>query len=201
MKRFSFVGMMLALLAGCQMVTVSKPLPPAQLTSADRAQLEGSWLQVTKPFARQVFTIHFECEGMARVATVEWREGKYQLHEMKLVIADERDEARRLLFLQLPDKRPAQYLFMHYKFVSEDELLLWLPRFKTFEDAVKTGRLKGKAYHHGEDDIVRISDPAALLSYIEAKGGLDKFMYRNPMVLHKVADAVSVSPRNLPKCK
>jgi len=201
MKRFPYVMLMLALLAGCQMVTVSKPPPPAQLTAPERSKFEGSWLQVTKPFTRQVYTVNFACDGEARVATVEWKDGKHRLVDMKLTVSGDLGDTQHFLFLQMPDKYAGQYVFFRYQFLSRDELVLWLPEFKTFADAVKRGKLKGRVIESGEDDIVRITDPAALLRFIEKEDGQGMFAYQHPMVLHKVADVVSVQREPLPKCK
>lgn len=204
MKKIPFFLLLLMLLAGCQRVTVSKPLPPAQLSDGERAELEGTWVSKWWAYDTEVvYTVHFVCDSMAHVAWVDWNDDSYRLHEEELIVSHGKPRAEgrmwRFFSWHHPGKYDDQYQIMRFQYQAAGEVVVWLAAFEPFQNAVESGKLKGEVFHYGEDNIVRLTDPAAVLRYIEEEDGANRFLYQDPIVLHKVAEGKIPEP--LPKCK
>jgi len=208
MKKIPFALLMLALLAGCdtEMVLMSKPLPPAQLSAEDRKLLEGSWVVVAQDSPGVVYSVHFVCDGAARVVTLFWQEdgGKFRVLEGELTVSrgKKRGKEAARTFLSMTWRlgpTTDDYNFMRFQYLGRGEAMLWDPTFEPYLDALRSGKLKGREAVEFDGHYVHISDPEALLNFLDEEGGADKFMYRVPMVLHKVGAGKVREP--LPKCK
>lgn len=174
-----------ALLSGCGSVMTAKPLPQSALTWEQREQFEGVWV-----FAHgegPAYLIAFECDGTARLGEVAWEKGRFRTRQYLMTLAQDADGGPASGFLSIQgEKRKdrAEYALVRYRFLSGDDLVVWLPVTKPFNAAIEAGRLEGKIY---DDDTEITGPPQALLGFLRDPANAALFDYENPLLFRRAA--------------
>ncbi len=182
------------LLTGCGAVFTQKPLPQATLTAEQKARFEGVWAGGSGGGA--VVALAFGCDGVVRLAGIDWRKNDFQLQRFEMTIAQGKqaaDESGYFSVRPVPQPGSARdqkkeewpgYVLVRYAFPSKTELLLWTTNPDPFVAAIKAGRLKGNTK---KDGIQLTGSPQELLDFLGDPANTALFDYEKPIVLRKVS--------------
>ncbi len=182
-----------ALLCGCDSVMTSAPLPQSALDVRQREQFEGVW--VFSHGEGTAYLVAFACDGTARLGAVSWEKGRFGTKQTLVSIALDKNGAEGSAgaamaesgFLSIQgekEKDRPEYTLVRYRFLSPDDLIVWIPLRTPFDDAIKAGRLKGKIY----DEVTEVAGPPqALLDFLRDPANPPLFDYENPLLFKKVA--------------
>lgn len=190
--RLAIAGLALALLAGCQGVVATHPLPQATLGAAAQARFAGTW--VLRVGQGAAYTVAFSCDGTAHIASTDWDGRKFQFQQGELIISRGAHSADGSGFLSLGEHRkgkPPAYAFMRYRFLSEEDVVLWAADPAPFNAAIKDKKLKGTA---DQRQVEITSAPRTLLEFLDDPANHPLFDYQNPLVLRKVAGPMNGKP-------
>lgn len=174
-----------ALLCGCASVMTAKPLPQSALTWEQREAFEGVWV-----FAHgegPAYLIAFECDGTARLGVVAWEKNRFATRQYLVTIALDRDDAPGSGFLSIQGeqrKDRVEYALVRYRFLSGNDLIVWVPVTTPFNAAIKAGRLEGKIYDEGTEVT---GPPQALLDFLRDPANPALFEYENPLLFKRAA--------------
>jgi hypothetical protein len=203
----TFLAALAALLSACGSVMTSAPLPQSALDMKQREQFEGVW--VFSHGEGPTYLVAFACDGTARLGAVAWEQGRFKTAQTLLSIALDKDGAQggpgngaqggpvesgpaesgavESGFLTIQGEKQKDwpgYTLLRYRFLSPDDLIVWVPITKPFDDAIKAGRLQGKTYR----EVTEITGPPqALLDFLRDPANPPLFDYENPLLFMKVA--------------
>ncbi len=171
----------LLLFCGCSTVTMSQPLSedPKPL---DQERFEGTWI-----VNGGALTVRFAENGIAKFASVDWKDGEFQLVRGEMIVTHGLN--RRFLSLRIEEDGQwmDSYLLLQYRFTDDGDLLVWEPSYEAFEEAINRGALQGAIRKQKYSENIAItSDPQVLLGFIDAREETGLFEYEEPNLFKRV---------------
>lgn len=171
----------LGLFGGCDTVTVSAPLSDPALPS-DRQRLEGDWR-----VDRGIVSVKFSADGIAHIAGVEWDGDRFSMMQAEMVVSEGNPDNFLSVRFREDERWTERYLIVQYRFSDSGDLVLWRPNVAEFERAVQTRLLKGEVRKESYSSEVLIDETAArMLAFLNDPQRQNLFVYREPVVLHRL---------------
>ena len=187
MKYYTKIGLILlpilvaTLLCGCSTVTITQPLTKDP-KPINQEEFEGVWI-----LEDQSIHIKFGSDGIARIATLEWKDDRFELKRGEMIVTPGKAHNFLSVRFQEDGEWESRYHFLPYKFTDQGDLVLWPPKIGEFEKAVAKQQLKGSIKKGEHSTHVTITDaPDKVLEFINAPDKMNLFKYRDPLVLHKL---------------
>ncbi|MBN1423154.1 hypothetical protein JXA88_01235 [Candidatus Fermentibacteria bacterium] len=155
-------------------VTLS-PLP-ADVQTAELERLAGMW-----QWREEVVHVTVE-DGAAIVAAVAWNGSSFVERRGELTVTQGEHRSFLCVAGYDPSLPGDQFIFAQYRLLSDDHLLVWVPRITAFESAVEQGVL-ATAEASTADRLVLDTESDALLAFLDDPLRTDVFDYENPVLL------------------
>jgi hypothetical protein len=188
MKRIAVAGLLaLALgimLSACSIVTIRHPVGEPVSDDVGK-EVEGLWSLESgedpdDPYAHYCYVKYLK-DGAFRVAQLLWEEEKFRLYEWTGLLT-KHDKA---LYLNVranetKTEAPPAYYVLRMQGGSSRIMVLWVPRFSAFADAVQSGQLAGQ---QTKDEVTITASKADLEAFLKARSAGDLFMLEVPLVL------------------
>ncbi len=178
MQRLFTALLLLVASSACDIVTLERPLgtPPSEDLSLD---VDGVW-QV----GDGVLHVKYLGNGQLSVAWVGWEDGRFELKQTAGFLSTLDGVPYVGLFLEPESpEEEAGFLFGRYARIDEESAVLFVPRFRTFAEAVESGKLSGRGKMdqvHLDGDLGRIED------FVRAAPASDLFVLEEPQLLRRV---------------
>ena len=175
-------------LVGCDSVGTRYPLS-ADPQPIDAEQFEGAWM-----VDNDVIHIHYDSQGVARMAGVEWdnETDSFKLNEAEIIVAE--GEGHNYMSVGIADDEAAEagkveeYLLVQYYFTDEPDMVIWMPISGAFVAAVESGKLKGEITKGEMSSSILLTDSGeTIIKFLDDPENDDLFEYREPMILRKIS--------------
>jgi hypothetical protein len=173
-----------ALRGGCSTVS-SKVQLGNPAFAKDAQKLAGVWMT---PDGHPFFVRHIK-DNELRVASVEWskEESRFELEETTAYFTD--DDDRRIINLVDPDsdETSPRFVFVRVIALTDEGIVIILPRVDTFAKAVADGVLPGKIEEKKFGKAVRLEATKEQLdSFVDPAKLGDQFNAESVLPLHRV---------------
>ncbi|MCU0599816.1 MAG: hypothetical protein MUE70_11245 [Desulfobacterales bacterium] len=139
--------------------------------------------------------------GDLLTASVSWKDEGFQLEKTRFILS----KCNEKNFINFPeseifDEDNSKFVFCCYSFVSDNTLIVWMPRINAFAEAIGSGQLKGNVTESEKKPVkentdttsnnklsVVIEEPSdSLCNFIKEKGVTTLFDLENPIVYKKI---------------
>lgn len=188
----------LILISGCTAVRMKQPLSPAS-TVPNKELYEGVW-QVNDGS----IILQFDSSGIGRFASVEWKEGNFELEKGQLIITH-CEFGDYLSVREEGEDSNLEYLLAECKLTDEGYLVVWTANPEFFAAAVKKRKLEGTVTRSElalgkaaiNEDVTLEGAPEKILQFLEKHATEMAFLYKEPMIfkrLSQIDQAQSVTP-------
>ncbi len=174
--RFTVLGALGLLGAGCSIVSVPRPAgdqPHALVVT----EWEGTWLNGRDPAKVKVADA---LNGGLQLTVIEEHDGKFALKTIDVSVR----ESGELLVASLRDEsRPEFYVWALLR-RSDDFVLVWIPDGAKFRELVRQGKLKGRI--DGDDVHLEVLTAENLRALTSGEYGTP-FQKDSPLIFRRVA--------------
>jgi hypothetical protein len=165
---------------GCSSVTIEQPLSEHP-TPLDKDKFEGTWL-----IEKLILDIRFASNGVARIATTDWKDDRFRLVQGEMIVTEGRKDNFISVRFEEDGAWTNQYFLLQYTFTDNGDLVLWLPNMDEFEDAIRTNTLQGVIEKQYSTSISVTNPPAGLLDFMNDPQRQNLFELREPIVLRRI---------------
>ena len=176
-------------LTGCDCVKSTQLV--GERTQEDLSkQFNGVW-----DFDASFGYVKFLQKGELRLAGVDWENNNFHVSR-SLAIITECGDKKFINFKdpEIEEGEGLEYFFMHYSFIAENQLIMWLPKSKIFQKAVSEKVLKGKMKKVDFSTVVSINEPkGSLCGFIQDKGIEEVFDLEEPIIIEKIKELNGVA--------
>jgi len=175
-------------LVGCDSVGTRYPLS-ADPQPIDVEQFEGAWMM-----ENDVIHIHYDSQGVARMAGVEWDDqaDAFKLNQAEIIVAE--GAGHNYISLGIAEDEAAEagkfdeYMLVQYYFTDEPDMVIWMPVSGAFAEAVESGKLKGEITKGEMSTSVLLTDSGeTIIKFLDDPENDDLFQYREPLILRKIS--------------
>jgi hypothetical protein len=185
MKKIVLILLMgLALsMVGCSSVS-SKFLIGEPVTDDLRQKFDGVW-----DFGDEnIGHIKYLGNGRLRIAGGEWKENRFDLEEMDVILT----KCGNKQFVNFHDQEEvneneSDYLFGYCAFIGDDYFLVWLPKTDAFEKAVNDGKIKGKVVKEKSSKSIYLEEtPEKICRFLQSQPVELLFDLEDPMIYRRI---------------
>ena len=167
-------------LTACSSVT-SKNIIGERIQGNLSDQFDGIWEE-----DNEIAYMKYLNEGELRIAGVEWKENKFDLQELTIILTKCGDRE----FVNVLDpiiEEKSDLLFACYSFITEKTLAVWEPKVDAFEKAVREGKIKGKISKDKSSTTVSINESnESLCDFIKKRAIGELFDLEDPRIYRKI---------------
>ena len=167
-------------LTACSSVT-SKNIIGERLQGDLSEQFDGIWEE-----DNEIAYMKYVGKGDLRIAGVEWKENKFELQELTIILTECSDRK----FVNVLDpiiEGKNDLLFAYYSFITEKTLAVWEPKIDAFEKAINEGKINGKIHKDKSSTTVSINEsPESLCDFIKERDIGELFDLEDPRLYRKI---------------
>ena len=188
MRRVAVAGLVMLCLgfvvSACTIVTVRQPVGTPVPDEVGK-MMEGLWSlesgeESDDPYSHFCYVKYLR-DGTLRVAQLVWEGETFQLYEwMGLLTVYDKTLYLNVRANQTNPEAPPEYYMFRLQSGSNSIMVLWVPRFSAFADAVDNGQLAGEAKR---DEVKLTASKVKLEAFLKSRNPADLFMLDVPFVL------------------
>jgi hypothetical protein len=184
-------------LGGCSSVS-SKFLIGTPVEENLSAKFDGVW----DLGDGNVGQVKYLGKGQLRVAGGEWKEGRFELTEMTIVLTKCGNKQFVNFYDQEKvDEKGSNYLFGYGAFIG-DYFLVWLPKTEVFEKAVNAGKIKGKVSKEKNSKSIDLEESSdTLCRFLQDQAVELLFDLEDPMIYRRMIKAAAEEQPSQPAVK
>jgi hypothetical protein len=167
-------------LTACSSVT-SKNIIGERIQDDLSEQFDGTWEEDD-----EIAYMKYLGKGELRIAGVEWKENKFELQELTIILTTCGDRK----FVNVLDpviEEKNDLLFAYYSFITEKTLAVWEPKVDAFEKAINEGKINGKIHKDKSSTTVSINESQeSLCEFINKRDIGELFDLEDPRLYRKI---------------